>query len=217
MDIGWAIQKILEDPMWILVVITAVYATFTYLSVRESKNFRKDLWRREKARYEKEDKKREEEIARLRNLIAFEIMINLSKLDIYLDVVKKIKEDFKLGKRKIEMQEQSFFNAIYKTYLSKLEILPSDEAWTIADIYYYLELTYNFYNYTANEINKILKQGLLKEKAKDAIFSLNCLEHQILKNIDVIKLWKQSYKEKLSEYEFDKTLEKEIMKIKKQI
>jgi len=129
MNIIWLIQKILEEPIWILIIITAIYATFTYLSVRESKKTRETMWKLE-------EKRREEKREDLRNLIKAELEHNMS----YVREIKKQIENIKLVKsKKLKTYSLEDYtpprDKIYNAALNELGILNRYEIHVSSDIY----------------------------------------------------------------------------------
>lgn len=129
------------DPIWaqvivmgILVFITALYATFTYLSVRESKRSREDVWELEEERRKEERGRKEEKKMRIRGIIGEEILMNSKILKKINENITK-KEFYLQHLLKREVKAKIPEDTAYESFIDDLGILRENEIKTIMYIY----------------------------------------------------------------------------------
>lgn len=179
------------DPIWILVFLTGLYATFTFLSVLESRKHRKTIWELEGNRRRNEIvseiRKKNEEISQLRNLLFTELASNSELLEHLLKEIKILKNIIGENREIIRIIELwPFYDVVYKTILPNLGILPYLETWAIVRIYTNFHIEYYSYSHFVAEI----KSGGNVEYLTEYITKL---ENHILDNKKLIECWRDFY------------------------
>jgi len=166
------------DPLWaqvivmsILVIITAFYATFTYLSVRVSKESREDVWKLEREKIkgiynletlkwnlerEEEERKIKNKKIAIRKLISGELSLNIVPLENIIEKLKKINKIEIRESLKTELPEIT----IYKHIIGDLGFLGEQEVITIMYIHkMFIEIKMNY-----QEIIKLISKDMNENK-----------------------------------------------------